>query len=105
MGEISDLSLEIREAIEGLRRATRVERVIVFGSRATGTAGPDSDVDLVLIDPRFEGVKSFKRSPPFRRHWPALLPVDMLCYTPAEFEALKARPTLAREAAEHGVEA
>ena len=31
------------------------------------------------------------------------VPVDFLCYTPEEFDALRIRPTIAREAAEHGV--
>lgn len=37
--------------------ADRIERVGVFGSRATGCARPDSDIDLVLygdIDPDLE---------------------------------------------------
>ena len=36
------------------------ERIVLFGSYATGTAGPDSDVDLLVILP-FEG-KSFWKS-------------------------------------------
>lgn len=31
----------------------RVERVWLYGSRATDTAGPDSDVDIVVISPDF----------------------------------------------------
>jgi predicted nucleotidyltransferase len=44
---------EVRAAIdEMLRRIVdrlRPERVILFGSHANGTAGPDSDVDLVVV--------------------------------------------------------
>jgi len=29
--------------------------------------------------------------------------VDVLCYTPAEFEALRSEPTIVKDAAEHGL--
>lgn len=105
MGEGRLVAPRVRAAVERFRAATGIERVIVFGSHATGHAREDSDVDLVLVDPRFRGVKSFHRPVGLARHWPRDIPVDMICYTPEEFEELKARPTIAREAALHGVEA
>jgi uncharacterized protein len=42
---------------EGARRiaaAVPGARVILFGSHARGEAGPDSDVDLLVIEPRVE---------------------------------------------------
>lgn len=105
MGEGKVLTPSVEKAVRALRSATGIERVIVIGSHAVGGARPGSDVDLVLVDPRFAGVKSFHRARGLRRHWPADIPVDFICYTPEEFEALKDRPTLAQEAALHGIEA
>jgi predicted nucleotidyltransferase len=34
-------------------RGVRVERVVLFGSRAVGTARDDSDVDLAIVSPDF----------------------------------------------------
>ena len=36
------------------------ERIILFGSQATGTAGKDSDVDLLIVMP-FEGLRLQKQ--------------------------------------------
>ena len=102
MGENSTLSPRLRAAVRGFRTATGIRRVIVFGLQARGESNSQSDVDLLLVDDRFEGVKSFRRARGLHKSWPLDVPVDFLCYTPNEFEALRVRPTVAREAAENG---
>lgn len=37
------------EVVRRLVTAFRPERVVLFGSRARGEAGPDSDIDLLII--------------------------------------------------------
>lgn len=105
MDQVPSLSPVLRRAIAEFRKAAGIERVIVIGSRARGGVSRESDVDLVLVDPRFAGVKSFRRARGLHAHWALDLPVDFICYTPEEFEGLKDRPTLVREAILHGVEA
>jgi len=39
----------LRRPIERLVRAFAPERIVLFGSYAKGTAGPGSDVDLIVI--------------------------------------------------------
>jgi uncharacterized protein len=72
----------IREFAGRLAREFAPERIILFGSHATGTARPNSDVDLFVIMP-FEGtgirqsVEILRRlSPPFA--------VDLVVRTPEE---------------------
>lgn len=103
MGENAALTRELREAVVSFRAESGIAKVIVFGSRAAGRGGDDSDVDLLLIDERFEGIKPFRRARGLHRHWKLDIPVDFLCYTPQEFETLRHRRTLAHEASEHGV--
>ena len=43
-------------------RAIPVDAVRFFGSRALGTARDDSDVDVALISPTFEGKDIFQRA-------------------------------------------
>lgn len=81
-----------------------IERMILFGSRARGHARPDSDVDLLLVSPAFEGLSAGKRAAPLYRAWDADLAVDFLCYSPAEFERLRGQVSLVRIALEEGVE-
>ncbi|MCC6426989.1 MAG: nucleotidyltransferase domain-containing protein [Phycisphaerales bacterium] len=42
---------DIRQLTEALVREFRPQRVILFGSRASGQAGPSSDVDLLVVLP------------------------------------------------------
>ncbi|MCL5961756.1 MAG: nucleotidyltransferase domain-containing protein [Chloroflexi bacterium] len=64
-------------------------RVYLFGSRARGTAGPESDYDLVAVSRAFEEQSVFERA--LDRHvlWRQSggwgIGLDLHCYTPAEF--------------------
>ncbi|HEX9593963.1 MAG TPA: nucleotidyltransferase domain-containing protein [bacterium] len=97
---------EVREAIEAM--VNRIvegfapERVILFGSHARGTGGPDSDVDLLVVMP----VSGSKREKQLEirlalREFP--IPKDILVTTPEEFTWRKEIPgTIERPAAREG---
>ena len=87
-----------------LSKKIPVEKVILFGSRATGKIHKWSDFDLVIVSDEFEGQKSFKRGIGFREDWGYKYPVDFLCYTKEEFDRLKKRPTIVKNAVEEGIE-
>ena len=80
------------------------EKMIFFGSRAVGNFRKDSDVDLVVVSGKFEGVKSLKRAPGFYLEWDLDYPVDFICYPPKEFERLKKRVSIVKHAIEEGIE-
>jgi predicted nucleotidyltransferase len=67
--------------------ASGAERVVLFGSYARGEADEDSDVDLVVIKPTdapfFERLREAATC--LEPEWP----VDLLVYTPAEFERMR----------------
>jgi len=47
------------ELVERIKTADRIDRIILFGSEAAGTAGPDSDIDLLVYTrPEFEKIKA-----------------------------------------------
>jgi predicted nucleotidyltransferase len=56
------------------------QRVILFGSYARGNAGPDSDVDILVIGP-FEG-RSVDKSVEIRMKLRPAFPMDLLVRTP-----------------------
>lgn len=60
-------------------------RVLLFGSHARGDAGPDSDLDFLVIDP---DVKSeFREMIRLRRSLRGLaVPADVIVVTPEAFE-------------------
>lgn len=69
-------------------------RVILYGSRARGDWLESSDFDLVAVSPRFGHVPFLDRSVDLGVALSSIAGVDLLCYTPEEFD---------RKRAEHGI--
>ena len=68
-------------------------RVILFGSRATGTARPDSDVDLLVVMP--DGTPRRQAMVEIGARLPILdVDVDLLVATPAVLEQYRDSPAL-----------
>jgi predicted nucleotidyltransferase len=93
----------VEEFARRLRLRYRLWALILFGSRAEGRATVDSDYDFVAVSPDFAGLPFLKRLSDLYELWHADVGVDVPCYTPAEFEALRCEPTIVRDAAEPGV--
>ncbi len=91
----------IRALSEHIVQEFQPERVILFGSYATGTPTPDSDVDLLVILP-FEGKNFYKSLEILIRTNPSF-PIDLLARTPEDTERryLEGDP-LIREALDRG---
>lgn len=93
----------VERAVKVITEAIRPQKIILFGSRAMGTARPDSDLDLVVV---YAGEKS-KRQVKLDIHRlmePLSVPMDLFVLSPEEM--LRQRHvanTLAREVAERGV--
>ena len=79
---------EVRRRIREYAAGAGVARAIVFGSFARGDADVVSDVDVILIEPTSRPVleRGLAHLPLFRMG----LGVDLLVYTPEEYERLKA---------------
>jgi len=78
---------------EVIRRVVEVahpERIVLFGSMARGTAGPDSDLDLLVVK---SGVAHRRRLA--QQIYSSLIgletPVDILVVTPEDLEAYRDR--------------
>lgn len=81
-----------------------VEKMFLFGSYAIGKARRWSDIDLIIVSPKFRRKKSYQRARRLYDYWDLNYPVDFLCYTPEEFNKLKKQITIVREAVETGIE-
>lgn len=102
MGERADS--RIKDFVQKVREKYRITHAIFFGSRARGDHLEDSDYDIVLVSPDFQGVFFSQRSAlmyDFWQHWP--LEIEPLCYTPEEFETKKQQIGIVNEAVREGV--
>ncbi len=61
------------------------EKIILFGSRARGTAQPDSDIDLLVIA-RSDQPRYRRAAPIYGVLSDILTPMDILVYSPQEVE-------------------
>lgn len=93
----------IREIREYLQRVN-VEEAILYGSYTRGDERRYSDADLILISPRFEGVRFLDRLPPLYLEWRLVRPpIEPLAYTPEEFEKARKQPGIERIAHREGI--
>ncbi len=93
----------VQNKLPVLRREWEPVHVILFGSRSRGTATGASDIDLIVVSPRFDGIPWPNR--------PALVlqliyprqSADILCYTPEEFEQKRREAGIVATACEEGI--
>lgn len=103
MGEREDLITAISDFRKHIAGLIPIKRLILFGSRATGKARKESDIDLLVVSPAFKNVKS-GRGKDLYLFWNLDYPVDFVCYTPEEFEKQKKQISLVRMALKEGIE-
>jgi len=80
------------------------QKVLLFGSRARGDNLIDSDVDMIIVSKKFEGVNWLKRIRDVSVFWDGLVPLEPICYTPEEFEEKKKMIGIVSEAVKEGIE-
>jgi uncharacterized protein len=99
----SELPRAIYEMARRLAREFEPDRIILFGSYARGTAGPDSDADLLVVMP-VHGSRRRKAAEMERSLAGVGLPKDLLLATPEELEAQRELPgTVIRAALQEGL--
>lgn len=75
----------VARAVEILAREMKPRKIIVFGSTARGEAGPDSDLDLLVVMEGFESrLGEMRRASALLA--PLRIPTDVLVYSEAEVE-------------------
>lgn len=91
------------EAVPLIVREYNPARIIFFGSRVSGKAAEDSDIDVIIISETFRNIPFVNRMGEllnliwFPKH------VDFLCYTHEEFERVKISSSVVRDALKTGV--
>ena len=77
-----DRDLE-KEIVRRIVAASRPRKIILFGSRARGTARPDSDIDLLVIADSSEP-RHMRSAVLYGALSDIIVPMDVMVYTPHE---------------------
>ncbi len=102
--ETAKIIKQLKEFKKSSKAKFYIDKIILFGSAARGEMNEHSDIDLLLVSKKFRDKSFFDRPIGLRKFWTLDYPVDFLCYTPEEFEKLKKRVTIVREAVLDGIE-
>jgi hypothetical protein len=93
----------VRDHLPTLRERLAPLLVIAFGSRVRGDALSTSDLDLVLVSPQFEAVPFLRRAATVLELLDYPGGLELLCYTPGEFEERRQELGIVRVAVEQGI--
>lgn len=93
--QATDLDQRACDVIDATVEAIAPEKIVLFGSRARGDAGPDSDVDLLVVSsdsftPQHTRQGELRRIRQALKAFP--LPVDILLYSRDEIDAWRHSP-------------
>lgn len=77
--------------------------VLVFGSRPRGDALTDSDLDMIVVSQRFRDVPFVDRIVGVLNELDLNLRLELLCYTPEEFERKRQELGIVNQAIAEGI--
>lgn len=77
---------------------------MIFRSRARGDHLLESDVDLIIVSRKFEGVNWLTRIRDVVDLWSGLILLEPLCYTPEEFDEKCKEIVIVSQAVKDGLE-
>lgn len=79
------------DIVRRLRAAGSPQRIVLFGSHARGTARPDSDLDLLIVEE--STLPRYRRAPRYLRALVGVFPAkDIIVWTPQEIDAWREVP-------------
>ncbi|MBF0404377.1 nucleotidyltransferase domain-containing protein [Candidatus Magnetominusculus xianensis] len=90
------------EALPLIVNAFSPEMVLIFGSRITGMADEGSDIDIIVVSDYFKGTVFINRMAVLLKTVRFPKHIDALCYSPEEFENIRATSSVVIDALEHG---
>lgn len=94
---------EIKPFVSKLKHEFDPEKIILFGSRAKGKEWKKSDYDFIIVSKKFKNMHWLKRISNIVRLWDVIADIDILPYTPEEFEIKKINSSMIRSIIKQGI--
>tara|TARA_Y100000034_G_C6803223_1_gene360444 strand:- start:442 stop:765 length:324 start_codon:yes stop_codon:yes gene_type:complete len=94
----------LSDYLKKVKSKFNVDKSILFGSRARGDNFLDSDVDLIIVSKDFESINFRKRMGELLEWWDEYIDLEVIGYTPREFNKKKKQIGIVRQAVKEGVE-
>ena len=94
----------LRKYLKQVNKYFKIEKAILFGSRARDDYFLDSDVDLIIVSHDFEDIDFRERISELLRWWDEPIDLEVIGYTPDEFERKKKQIGLVNNAVKEGIE-
>ena len=87
-----------------IKKKFDVQNLILFGSKARGDNLKYSNYDFIAVSKKFKDKKSFLRAVDFYDYWDEKQDLEIICYTPEEFERKKKQIGIVKTAIGEGIE-
>ncbi|MEN4006817.1 MAG: nucleotidyltransferase domain-containing protein [Methanobacteriaceae archaeon] len=94
---------DIKNFLYLVKKEFAPELVLLFGSRARNEYLKESDYDFIIVSKKFEGIHFLERIQQLLEFWDLDQDVDILPYTPEEFEKKKNEIGIVNEAFKEGI--
>ena len=91
------------EALPKIIEEFHPKKVILFGSRITGEASEESDIDVIVVAEPFREIPFLKRMPMVVRKARFPKHVDYICCFPEEFDRMKKTSSVVMDALENSI--
>lgn len=97
----------VRDFKEKAQKKYKIQKIILFGSQATGDTKQWSDIDLLIVSDKSKKRADFmsKLFAEWHLVQKRIHPVDFVCFTKEEFDRLSKHVTIVKQALEEGLEA
>ncbi len=76
----------LKNITDKIKKEIEPEKIILFGSKARKDNLKYSDYDIIIVSKKFKGMDFHKRIISIYEIIDEAIPIDVLCYTPEEFE-------------------
>lgn len=93
----------IKEFISRVKERFQPKEVLLFGSRARGNHWKRSDYDIAIVSEKFKGIGFRERIIMVYGLVVEPLNIQVLCYTPEEFEKRKKELCIVKKIFEEGI--